>query len=154
MTPIGKPNRIKLSYLRDNHTATGRFKQDVRHERYRAPQLYRRPHPQIARGQRLDTANAGQQIGEENLYYQCLRDKRQVIPSVDCLIEMADLLGVSLDTLVYGENADLLSVHTLTQEQKKIVTAIVQAFEDTSLNAKNTDQRLRLVAEVVRLLAK
>ena len=61
------------------------------------------------------------------------------LPSVDCLIEMADLLGVSLDTLVYGENADLLSVHTLTQEQKKIVTAIVQAFEDTSLNAKNTD---------------
>ena len=76
------------------------------------------------------------------------------LPSVDCLIEMADLLGVSLDTLLYGENADLLSVHTLTQEQKKIVTAIVQAFEDTSLNAKNTDQRLRLVAEVVRLLAK
>lgn len=76
------------------------------------------------------------------------------LPSVDCLIEMADLLGVSLDTLVYGENADLLSVHTLTQELKKIVTAIVQAFEDTSLNAKNTDQRLRLVAEVVRLLAK
>ena len=76
------------------------------------------------------------------------------LPSVDCLIEMADLLGVSLDTLVYGENEDLLSVHTLTQEQKKIVTAIVQAFEDTSLNAKNTDQRLRLVAEVVRLLAK
>ena len=76
------------------------------------------------------------------------------LPSVDCLIEMADLLGVFLDTLVYGENADLLSVHTLTQEQKKIVTAIVQAFEDTSLNAKNTDQRLRLVAEVVRLLAK
>ena len=58
------------------------------------------------------------------------------LPSVDCLIEMADLLGVSLDTLVYGENADLLSVHTLTQELKKIVTAIVQAFEDTSLNAK------------------
>ena len=76
------------------------------------------------------------------------------LPSVDCLIEMADLLGVSLDTLVYGENADLLSVHTLTQEHKKIVTAIVQAFEDTSFNAKNTDQRLRLVAEVVRLLAK
>lgn len=76
------------------------------------------------------------------------------LPSVDCLIEMADLLGVSLDTLVYGENEDLLSVHTLTQEQKKIVTAIVQAFEDTSLNAKNTDQRLRLVAEVARLLAK
>lgn len=76
------------------------------------------------------------------------------LPSVDCLIEMADLLGVSLDTLVYGENADLLSVHTLTQEHKKIVTTIVQAFEDTSFNAKNTDQRLRLVAEVVRLLAK
>lgn len=58
MTPIGKSNRIKLSYLRDNHAAIGRFKQDVRHERYRAPQLYRRPHPQIARGQRLDTAKA------------------------------------------------------------------------------------------------
>ena len=29
------------------------------------------------------------------------------LPSADCLIEMAELLGVSLDTLVYGENAEL-----------------------------------------------
>ena len=148
MTPIGKSNSIKLSYLRDNHTATGRFKQDVRHERYRTPQLYRRPHPQIARGQML-----GNKLGKKTSTISAYETNAK-LPSVDCLIEMADLLGVSLDTLVYGENADLLSVHTLTQEQKKIVTAIVQAFEDTSLNAKNTDQRLRLVAEVVRLLAK
>lgn len=153
MTPIGKSNSIKLSYLRDNHTATGRFKQDVRHERYRTPQLYRRPHPQLREGKGWTQQMLGNKLGKKTSTISAYETNAK-LPSVDCLIEMADLLGVSLDTLVYGENADLLSVHTLTQEQKKIVTAIVQAFEDTSSNAKNTDQRLRLVAEVVRLLAK
>lgn len=91
MIRIGKSNSIKC-YLNLEIIIRRQAQTDVRHERYRTPQLYRRPHPQIARGQRLDTANAGQQIGEENLYYQCLRDKRQVTVC-DCLIEMADLLA-------------------------------------------------------------
>ena len=35
------------------------------------------------------------------------------LPSAECLIEMAELFGISLDTLVYGENAELLSVRSL-----------------------------------------
>ena len=50
------------------------------------------------------------------------------LPSADCLIEMAELLGVSLDTLVYGENAELLSIHSLSQEQKELMFALVEYF--------------------------
>ena len=41
------------------------------------------------------------------------------LPSAECLIEMAELFGISLDTLIYGENAELLSVRSLSQEQKR-----------------------------------
>lgn len=40
------------------------------------------------------------------------------LPSADCLIEMAEVFGVSIDTLVYGETADLVSVRTLNPHRK------------------------------------
>ena len=32
------------------------------------------------------------------------------LPSVDCLIEMAELFDVSLDTLVYGDRSNMISI--------------------------------------------
>ena len=40
------------------------------------------------------------------------------LPSVDCLIEMAELFDVSLDTLVYGDRSNLISIRALRPEQK------------------------------------
>lgn len=36
------------------------------------------------------------------------------LPSVDCLIEMAELFDVSLDTLVYGDRSNLISIRALS----------------------------------------
>ena len=74
------------------------------------------------------------------------------LPSVDCLIEMAELFGVSLETLVYGENAELLSVRALTQEQIELVSALAQYFSAESAKSKTAERRLYLVTELVRLL--
>lgn len=74
------------------------------------------------------------------------------LPSVDCLIEMAELFGVSLDTLAHGENAELLSVRALTQEEKELVSALVQYFSAESAKSKTAERRLYLVTELVRLL--
>ena len=74
------------------------------------------------------------------------------LPSVDCLIEMAELFGVSLETLVYGENAELISIHSLSQEQKELVSSLAQYFSAESSKSKTVDRQLYLVTELVRLL--
>ena len=74
------------------------------------------------------------------------------LPSAECLIEMAELFGISLDTLVYGENAELLSVHSLSQEQKEMVSALAEYFAAESAKQRNTERQMYLVTELVRLL--
>lgn len=63
------------------------------------------------------------------------------LPSAECLIEMAELFGISLDTLIYGENAELLSVRSLSQEQKGLVSALAEYFgtEPQGKNPLNYD---------------
>lgn len=65
---------------------------------------------------------------------------------------MAELLGVSLDTLVYGENAELLSIHSLSQEQKELMFALAEYFAVESAKQKTAEQRWFLITELVRLL--
>lgn len=76
------------------------------------------------------------------------------LPSADCLIEMAELFGVSLDTLVYGENAALLSIHSLSQEQRVLVSALVEYFAAESAKQRTAEQQMYLVTELVRLLSR
>lgn len=40
-------------------------------------------------------------------------------PSVDTIIAMSELFGVSIDELIYGENAEVLSTKHLAAEQKR-----------------------------------
>lgn len=74
------------------------------------------------------------------------------LPSTDCLIEMAELFGISIDTLVYGENSEVLAIHSLSEEQKELISTIVQFFSADSTKWKNAELRLRLISEIVRLL--
>ena len=39
-------------------------------------------------------------------------------PSVDTILAMSELFGVSIDELIYGENAEVLSTKHLAAEQK------------------------------------
>lgn len=74
------------------------------------------------------------------------------LPSADRLIEMAEVFGVSIDTLVYGETADLVSVRTLNPAQKALVAEILQVFGSNSSQKSASEQRLRLVGNLVNLL--
>lgn len=74
------------------------------------------------------------------------------LPSADCLIEMAEVFGVSIDTLVYGETADLVSIRTLNPAQKAVVAEIPQVFGSNSPQKSASEQRLRLVRNLVNLL--
>jgi len=74
-------------------------------------------------------------------------------PSIECLITMADLFGVSVDTLINGDNAELLSIHALNQEQKEVLTSIIQELSIRSDSSSHTNLRLELAAKIVTFLA-
>lgn len=71
------------------------------------------------------------------------------LPSVDCLIEMAELFDVSLDTLVYGKRSDLVSVHAISLEQKELLSELMQVF---SAKHANAEQKLSLLAKLINQL--
>lgn len=75
------------------------------------------------------------------------------LPSADCLIAMADLFDVSLDTLVYGESAEQISVRALNREQREVITAIVQELSSTAEKNRDSARRLGLAAKLIELLA-
>ena len=65
---------------------------------------------------------------------------------------MAEVFGISIDTLFYGETADLLSIRTLNPTQKAVVAEILQVFGSNSPQKLASEQRLRLVGNLVNLL--
>lgn len=93
----------------------------------------------------------GQRLGKKTSIVSAYETNAK-LPSANCLIEMAELFGVSLDTLVYGERADLISLHSLSQEQKEVIYLLVQEFTAEKSRRNSSDFRLRLLAEIVRLL--
>lgn len=50
-------------------------------------------------------------------------------PSVDTIIAMSELFGVSIDELIYGENAEVLSTKHLAAEQKRAVADLLQGVD-------------------------
>lgn len=72
------------------------------------------------------------------------------LPSVDCLIEMAELFDVSLDTLVYGNRSNLISIRALRPEQKELISELTQVF---SARHTTAEQRLGLLSKIVSHLS-
>ena len=72
------------------------------------------------------------------------------LPSVDCLIEMAELFDVSLDTLVYGDRSNLISIRALRPEQKELISKLTQVF---SARHTTAEQRLELFSKIVSHLS-
>lgn len=93
----------------------------------------------------------GQRLGKKTSTISAYETDAK-LPSADCLIEIAALFGVSLDMLVYGEQADSISLRSLSQEQKEVIYSLVQEFASSAPSRKNSELRLHLIADVVRLL--
>lgn len=60
------------------------------------------------------------------------------LPSVDCLIEMAELFDVSLDTLVYGDRSNLISIRALRPEQKELISELTRVFSARHTTAEQS----------------
>ena len=73
-------------------------------------------------------------------------------PSVDTIIAMSELFGVSIDELIYDENAEVLSTKHLA-EQKRAVADLLQGltlYNDG--NDKDGLARTRLLLQVIKAM--
>lgn len=74
-------------------------------------------------------------------------------PSVDTIIAMSELFGVSINELIYGENAEVLSTKHLAAEQKRAVADLLQGltlYNDG--NDKDGLARTRLLLQVIKAM--
>lgn len=74
-------------------------------------------------------------------------------PSVDTIIAMSELFDVSIDELIYGENAEVLSTKHLAAEQKRAVADLLQGltlYNDG--NDKDGLARTRLLLQVIKAM--
>ena len=96
-----------------------------RHERYRTSQLYWRHIRKLREEKGWTQQVLGKKLGKKTSTISAYETNAK-LPSVDCLIEMAELFDVSLDTLVYGDRSNLISIRALRPEQKELISELTQ----------------------------
>lgn len=115
--------------------------------------VYRQKYLRAAQKARLVAERSGAQAGQKGFDNQQLRDRQQNTPSVDTIIAMSELFGVSIDELIYGENAEVLSTKHLAAEQKRAVADLLQGltlYNDG--NDKDGLARTRLLLQVIKAM--
>lgn len=113
--------------------------------------VYRQKYLRAAQKARLVAERSGAQAGQKGFDNQQLRDSKT--PSVDTIIAMSELFGVSIDELIYGENAEVLSTKHLAAEQKRAVADLLQGltlYNDG--NDKDGLARTRLLLQVIKAM--
>lgn len=96
--------------------------------------------------------NLGEKLGKKVSTISAYETNAK-LPSAECLITMADLFDVSIDTLVRGNSAERLSVKALTAEQREVIALIIQELSSNIDAHKHSDFRLQLAVRILELLA-
>ena len=108
--------------------------------------VYRQKYLRAAQKARLVAERSGAQAGQKGFDNQQLRDRQQNAV-------MSELFGVSIDELIYGENAEVLSTKHLAAEQKRAVADLLQGltlYNDG--NDKDGLARTRLLLQVIKAM--
>lgn len=114
--------------------------------------VYRQKYLRAAQKARLVAERSGAQAGQKGFDNQQLRDRQQNAVG-DTIIAMSELFGVSIDELIYGENAEVLSTKHLAAEQKRAVADLLQGltlYNDG--NDKDGLARTRLLLQVIKTM--
>ena len=70
----------------------------------------------------------GKKLGKKTSTISAYENRMPSFRLSTAIIEMAELFDVSLDTLVYGDRSNLISVRALRPEQKELISELTQAF--------------------------
>lgn len=114
--------------------------------------VYRQKYLRAAQKARLVAERSGAQAGKKASTISSYETDSKT-PSVDTIIAMSELFGVSIDELIYGENAEVLSTKHLAAEQKRAVADLLQGltlYNDG--NDKDGLARTRLLLQVIKAM--
>ena len=114
--------------------------------------VYRQKYLRVAQKARLVAERSGAQAGKKTSTISSYETDSKT-PSVDTIIAMSELFGVSIDELIYGENAEVLSTKHLAAEQKRAVADLLQGltlYNDG--NDKDGLARTRLLLQVIKAM--
>ena len=114
--------------------------------------VYRQKYLRAAQKARLVAERSGAQAGQTASTISSYETDSKT-PSVDTIIAMSELFGVSIDELIYGENAEVLSTKHLAAEQKRAVADLLQwltLYNDG--NDKDGLARTRLLLQVIKAM--
>ena len=114
--------------------------------------VYRQKYLRAAQKARLVAERSGAQAGQKASTISSYETDSKT-PSVDTIIAMSELFGVSIAELIYGENAEVLSTKHLAAEQKRAVADLLQGltlYNDG--NDKDGLARTRLLLQVIKAM--
>ena len=117
--------------------------------------VYRQKYLRVAQKARLVAERSGAQARKLDKKTSTISsyETDSKTPSVDTIIAMSELFGVSIDELIYGENAEVLSTKHLAAEQKRAVADLLQGltlYNDG--NDKDGLARTRLLLQVIKAM--
>ena len=117
--------------------------------------VYRQKYLRVAQRARLVAERSGAQARKLDKKTSTISsyETDSKTPSVDTIIAMSELFGVSIDELIYGENAEVLSTKHLAAEQKRAVADLLQGLTLYSDgNDKDGLARTRLLLQVIKAM--
>lgn len=74
-------------------------------------------------------------------------------PTFETAIELAELFHVSIDELVYGDDADVLSLKYLSSDEKKLLLDLCSIFSSEKIpNANTQSLKVEVLVKIIKLL--
>lgn len=69
---------------------------------------------------------------------------------VDSLIPLAEIFGITIDELIYGNHFEAVSVKNLTASEKKVVSDLIRVMQ--SKQTAGEDERLEILIKIAHIL--
>lgn len=87
-------------------------------------------------------------IGKKNSAISSYENDSQ-IPTLETIIEMAEVFGISVDELIYADQAETISVKNLDSTQKKLVSDLCRELvKPTNQGKHHTRNQIEIIARI------
>lgn len=107
---------------------------------------------QLRKSKGWSHADLAKRLGKKASSISSYETDAKAIP-VDTLILLAELWDVTIDELIYGENVEILSVKSLSPEEKQLVSELIQNFAAKSGSKASTKvENLELLLRIAQAM--
>ena len=73
------------------------------------------------------------------------------LPTLETAIKMSEIFSISLDELIYDDNADVVSVRNLSREKKEVILDLVQELARPTTQGEDYSlQQMQLISKILK----